>query len=460
MQYWIGAEPVFSFGQKVFHLIALSSSFLFVLLGCGSFLASLPLSAAVSLLLALLMGFAYYLSRFRDKFILGAAIGFTAVYLGIILNFFTMNGSQGPALYSLFVLSLCLGILSHSRYMPYILGINLLSALVLLGLEYFRPQWESPHPQFSNELMRLSSIGLIYLVVSCTLLLGTAYVKKQLEAYHRRIREQMAELKQKEQALEKANTQKDQLFKLIGHDLRSPLASIESFLDLLNGDLDEATRQELQGELLSLSQNARLLLENILQWARRSNQISYEPLVLRNLIEQALGTLRPMAKQKGIDLEVAVSAGQVLQGDANLLQAALRNLVANAIKFTATGGAVSVEYQQVGAEHQILVRDNGIGIEPAQQKSLFKEKPVLRPGTADEKGLGLGLQLSLQFIRQHGGNISVESSLGAGSVFTIHLPQQKETAEPAGDEKAPQSPEKQPLFKTSSPPPSSLEMNS
>lgn len=428
VKHWIGEEASFTFGQRVFHLVSLAGFLLLSALGLSFLVSRLIPSTLICLSLSGLIAFCYYLSRFRDRTTLGAALSSTAVYLVIVVNFFTMNGSQGPALYSLFVIFLILAIVSPSRYIPYLIGFNLFTVALLLSIEYWLPQWVFMNPEFSNEALRLTSTGFIYAVVSITLLAGAAFVKRQIESYHRRIKQQVVDLKRKEIALANANHQKDLLFKLIGHDLRSPLSSIESFLDLMNGDLDKESQAELSKELLELSQHSRQLLENILHWARESEELKLKNQELDELIKEALGTLGPQARQKEITIGVETRENEQILCDKNLILAALRNLIANAIKFTNSGGRITIAYQK-GEDHQISVQDNGVGIAAEDLNILFEGGTTLRRGTKNEAGLGLGLQLSYQFIRKHGGRISVESKLNQGSKFTIHLPIQKQRKE-------------------------------
>jgi two-component system sensor histidine kinase/response regulator len=117
------------------------------------------------------------------------------------------------------------------------------------------------------------------------------------------------------------------------------------------------------------------------------------------------------------------SQGLSVYADKNMLSTALRNLVSNGIKFTANGGIVEVASKPLTDSIEICVTDNGIGMSKATLDKLFHIDTLLStPGTQNEKGTGLGLVLSKEFIDKHGGFIRVESEEGKGSRFCISLP--------------------------------------
>jgi len=132
--------------------------------------------------------------------------------------------------------------------------------------------------------------------------------------------------------------------------------------------------------------------------------------------------MEPMAVQRGIALRFDGDSGQVVQADRMRLKQVLLNLVSNAIKFT-DNGSVEVDVKAKNGEFNILVRDTGPGIAPADQARIFEEfQQVDDSSTRKKGGTGLGLSISRRLIDMHGGRIDLESTLGKGSTFSIVLP--------------------------------------
>jgi len=116
----------------------------------------------------------------------------------------------------------------------------------------------------------------------------------------------------------------------------------------------------------------------------------------------------------------------VIWGDAMLLRQAIANLVDNAIKYTPSGGTVTVGLQVVGQEVHILISDTGVGIAPEDQVRLFEKfYRIRRRGMEDVPGSGLGLAIVKSIVERHGGRVWLESQLNRGSTFTIALPFRK-----------------------------------
>ncbi|OKL41724.1 sensor histidine kinase [Pontibacter flavimaris] len=260
----------------------------------------------------------------------------------------------------------------------------------------------------------------------------------------RELNETVHQLRESEHKLLRLNQLKDRFFSIISHDLRTPLATLDSFLNILlnfSGRMQPEQMQKLANHTQLSVHNLQSLLENLLQWASsqagsdHSMRFEPEPLQVGEVVQRNLALLQDTAAAKQIKCQVQVPEELQVVADANMLDFLIRNLLHNAIKFSKAGGSVSIAAR---AQHdgfaEITVEDEGIGIEPSIKQSLFqREHPAqTTKGTANEKGVGLGLLLCRQFVDRCGGSIHVESEPNKGSRFWFRLPlhRQKAMADP------------------------------
>jgi len=237
---------------------------------------------------------------------------------------------------------------------------------------------------------------------------------------------QLTELNTELKAL---NNHKEKLLSVIGHDLRNPIAASLKLAELALMDIDEASKEELIEYLSKMEvglQNANELLENLLQWAKNQfNSLNFNPVLiddLHQLIYNCIKRLWPMADAKHIELIEKVPAGLKIYGDKDMLDAIIRNLVSNAIKFT-TGGKIIVKVEERPYDLLFSVQDHGVGMSQDVVSQLFNRSfNHTTYGTSGEKGTGLGLELCRDFVEKHQGKIWVESELGAGTTFYFSTP--------------------------------------
>ncbi|MCG6187565.1 sensor histidine kinase [Maribellus maritimus] len=240
-------------------------------------------------------------------------------------------------------------------------------------------------------------------------------------------------VEESENQLKKLNETKDRFFSIIAHDLRSPLASQKSLVDLILQEYDNISTEEKKELLVSLKESSHhvyILLENLLKWSMaQSGRIEVKPEEI-DFGKRFAGVLKNFSMQaeiKNIRFKNLLQPRLMIKTDANLTEVVFRNLLSNAVKFTNTGGEISitseVEKNESGDFVKIGVRDSGIGISAGKMNSLFEPgKNQSTPGTGAEKGNGLGLILCKEFAELQGGTIQVESTLGKGSTFYLLLP--------------------------------------
>ncbi len=236
-------------------------------------------------------------------------------------------------------------------------------------------------------------------------------------------------LKESEKSLRDLNAQKDRLFSIISHDLRSPFNSILGFSQMLVEQIKENDYKGVDDYarfIFQSSERAMALLTNLLEWSQiQTGRIGFYPefFDLVSFIEEILPVFEDVARQKSILINRSLPQGISLYADRQMISTILRNLVANAIKFTRQGGTVIVVVRQNHQQVTVAVKDNGVGIPKERLENLFRfDESESTPGTANEKGTGLGLSLCKEFVKKNGGTIWVESEEGKGSTFTFALP--------------------------------------
>jgi PAS domain S-box-containing protein len=222
---------------------------------------------------------------------------------------------------------------------------------------------------------------------------------------------------------------KDKFISIIAHDLKNPLSSILGFSDLLLKDYSTYDQEEVLTFVKMIngaSRQAQNLLNNLLDWSRsQTDRIRFEPsgIDVCKVVKSIFKLYKPNAYEKNLHLHNHVSQGTMAYGDQNMVSTILRNLISNAIKFTSPKGKITVSAKSSRNKIQIIVADNGIGIPEDLVEKLFRiDEQVIRTGTANEEGTGLGLILSMEFARRNSGTLTVSSKPGKGSTFTLELP--------------------------------------
>jgi signal transduction histidine kinase len=236
-------------------------------------------------------------------------------------------------------------------------------------------------------------------------------------------------LKEHKKNLTELNTTKDKLLSIIAHDLRSPFNSILGFSELIIENITkyDVVRSEEYIKLIHSSAKHTLnLLDNLLDWAKsQTGQIDFNPenFLLQPIIEKVVNTLISSAIIKNISIDFFQSDKIVVCADQNMLRTILRNLITNAIKFTNSGGKISIYAVSKQDQIYITVEDNGVGMDNETINKLFSlSNPITTIGTAKERGTGLGLILCREFVERNGGKIMVVSEVGKGSRVTFTIP--------------------------------------
>ena len=225
---------------------------------------------------------------------------------------------------------------------------------------------------------------------------------------------------------------RDKMYSVIAHDLRSPMASIRMVLNLaVNVVSPEAVGEEIFSLLDKAnreSEETHDLLDNLLKWTKSQTgrlNVVYQDIELDDVIPGVVDIFHMIAEMKKIKLQYLPSDEKLtVRGDNDMIKTIIRNFLSNAVKFTPEGKGIEVFYRREGDFARISVRDHGVGIAPDRVESIF-HKGETTYGTGGEEGSGLGLQLCQDFARKNGGDAYVESVLGEGSTFSFTIPLKK-----------------------------------
>ncbi|HTF16493.1 MAG TPA: tetratricopeptide repeat-containing sensor histidine kinase [Chryseolinea sp.] len=274
----------------------------------------------------------------------------------------------------------------------------------------------------SQRLWMYFSIGCLSLmIILAFVLLYSNRLKKrandELASKNREIAKQTAQLRS-------INATKDKLFSIISHDLRSPLASLRGLVTVMG--LGGLSKDEFIESSRKLRKNLDAVqgdLDNLLVWAQSQlNGLQSNPVTMRMrpVVEEKIDLFSEIARQKDITILNEVDESLSIVADRNHMGLVVRNLLANAIKFNRPGGLIRISERRVGEYFEISVTDSGIGMTMGDLGRLFNAAThFTNPGTHQEKGAGIGLLLTKEFIEKDGGTIWATSEVGKGSTFTF-----------------------------------------
>jgi two-component system phosphate regulon sensor histidine kinase PhoR len=218
------------------------------------------------------------------------------------------------------------------------------------------------------------------------------------------------------------------------HELRTPLAALLGFIETLQGSArnDPAAREKFLGIMQGQAARMARLIDDLLSLSRIELNAHLQPTVpveLAPIVRQVIDSLQTLAHDRGVEIKFDGPAEpSIVRGDRDELVRALENLVENALKYGETGKRVEITITRADSrggtpEVRVAVRDYGPGIAPHHLPRLTER--FYRVDVADSRaqgGTGLGLALAKHVLARHGGRLSIESTLGQGATFTMHLP--------------------------------------
>lgn len=233
----------------------------------------------------------------------------------------------------------------------------------------------------------------------------------------------------KNREISNINKQKDKFFSIIAHDLRGPFSGFLGLSELLAEDIDNMDKEEIQFAAVNMknsAHNLNRLLDNLLEWSRmEQGLIPFIPKKhnLLKAVNESTATLQNTADKKNIRIETAIDESSKIYADYHILQSVIRNILANAIKFTPRDGIIKIQGKQETNNTIFSICDTGIGMDAKMLENIFQlDVKNNRKGTEDEPSSGLGLILCKEFTEKHGGKIWIESKVDKGSCFYFSFP--------------------------------------
>ena len=243
-------------------------------------------------------------------------------------------------------------------------------------------------------------------------------------------------IQEEKKKLIEANKSREKMFSVISHDLRGPVSSILRVMESVYSDLQNynSLSQEEKSEQLELVQatvdqtrTTWNLLENLLSWSlTQQNMISYEINThkIEEILRPAIEILKIQSKSKNIKIITEEDhLDAEVQTDIRTCQTAIRNIISNAIKFSYRDSIIKIKIENHENAATIHIADQGAGMTREKLSALLKNRqPGSTPGTENEIGTGLGLQLVFEYIRGNKGSVSIESTEKSGTTFSVTLP--------------------------------------
>jgi len=273
------------------------------------------------------------------------------------------------------------------------------------------------------------SLGGFLLVVAFVLNRSNNKVKdvnSELEDSNQKIREVNKTVKEQNDELEQVNQVKNKLFAIIAHDLRSPLSSLQSLIYLIREhDLSKSERDNILDSLDQNIQDNSNMMDNLLAWAKAQMngvQLNKRVFEFSEAAKAVTEQVRFQAENKGISIETQVANDLSVKADYDIVKLVLRNLIANAIKFSKENDTITVSAGRTEQYVEVQIIDEGMGIKAEDQPKLFGNEHFTTRGTKNEKGSGLGLNLSKEYIEEHGGELWFKSEHEVGTTFFFTLP--------------------------------------
>jgi signal transduction histidine kinase len=373
--------------------------------------------------------------------------GFIILIFSPIMWFFN-GGSNSSFQYYIPLIIVGIHVSATVKGRRTLIPLMIFMAMALMVVEYFHPEFVTEYP--SRFVRYVDLLSGFFISLTGIYLFANVYfnqiteannklrmqnqhltkIKEDLLVYQQKIKRQNSELEEKNKKLEELTATKNMFLAIISHDLRSPFNSLLGLTEILILNKEQINDQETLRLINSIHESAEQaykLVLNLLEWSRlESDRIEYQPerVNLSTLVKSNIELVKIQAKNKEITIRYNNGIHDcVVYADKNMINTVVRNLISNALKYTNKGGRIEIDCTCSGEMCQVSIKDNGIGIsEDLLEQILTDENKMSTKGTTGELGTGLGLVLCNEFARRNKGRISVESKLGKGSTFTLHLP--------------------------------------
>lgn len=277
--------------------------------------------------------------------------------------------------------------------------------------------------QRENFIIVLSTAFIVLIIV----LLFLLKIKKDKTKANRLLDKKNKEIERKNIKLNESNIQKNKLFSIISHDLRSPVNSLSQIFDLYtSGQITDEEFKEWLPEISKNLNSTRSLIDNLLKWASESlnkSQVEKKKIDLHSEVEEMKVFFASSLKKKNITINNKVSEEFQIYMDVNALKLVIRNLISNAIKFCNSGDEIRLSATTQGNYSRVCIQDTGVGMSKDTSRRLFNNSSIISSvGTEKEEGNGIGTTLCRTFVEENGGTIWVdytEEAVGTRICFEV-----------------------------------------
>lgn len=311
------------------------------------------------------------------------------------------------------------------------IGWGILALFVMLWFGWLELQGIALPTQYNTDLKSewfisvLPGLLLIVLVISSVFESVQTTALKNLQMQNEQLENQKATIAEQSKRLEKLIDDKDHIIRILAHDLKNPLANITTISNILKEEREIDQQKKFIAMIEKVSSQAQGLVNNVLDMATMEEgaiRLKPEELSIKDVVEEAVGSLSEQARRKGISVAVSGDDAEVFV-DHTYLLLIFENLISNALKFSAKAQKVTIELVADSKSVQVKVMDEGPGILPEEEGQLFEKfaKLSARP-TAEESSSGLGLSLVKRYTEQIGGKVWYDRDASKGATFVVELP--------------------------------------
>ena len=414
----VGPADTTSVQARIFHEVCIMGILALPVSFIVNLFVGVPYLNIMLISIFLIICLVYYNSRYHNN--LNSSVQLFTFFsnLFIPINYFFNAGIAGPTLLlSLLSVVFTVAVMPRRRALTWI-TFSVISMFIIFYIDYANPDLIlNSYPDRAGLFMDLLSSYLATIV--CIIVVLSYLIKSQQSENLKAIEASVA--------LREANDSKTKLLSILSHDLRSPLNSIQGFLEILiDFDLEEDERKAIKAKLLKETKGTQDMLFNLLTWTKSQMdggvKVNLVAVNLHQIIESCIDVQRTAALEKSITINNKVDAEVFVKADVDMLKLVIRNLLNNAIKFTNIGGEIATSSEVSSVTGTLIIKDNGIGIEENKAARIFTMNSESTYGTNNEKGVGLGLLLCKEFTELQDGKITVATSPKTGTAFSLHFP--------------------------------------
>ncbi|MCF8713819.1 HAMP domain-containing histidine kinase [Joostella atrarenae] len=321
---------------------------------------------------------------------------------------------KGELIFVLLIVGM--GVLVDPLHINYCIALNLIFATFLVYY-LFTIDLHIPTPKL-----------FYYLVISS----GSGIIAKRLYVHllslQSKLREANNDITLKNERLIRVNKSNQELFVILGHDMKTPFVHIRMLLDLMErADFSKDKFDKYKAMLDEATANGSKLLRNLLEWVH-NNSLEHEmkitPFPLHSLVEEEIEMFKNTYISKEVKIVNLIPKDLIINADMNMSSVIIRNLLSNAIKYSHVNSKIEIGVRDINKSHHIYVKDFGVGVSEAVVEKIKKNiKVSSMPGTMNEQGTGLGINICKKLAYHHGGDITVAADDEVGSTFIFILPQ-------------------------------------